>query len=92
MCLALYMCTSVHTRRPLLLGLEEHRRACWANRDKLEHALWGLVQCRLHERVSSLLHHTPEQLAQKTCARPEKSERAPGKGCNLSPGEVPSRP
>lgn len=38
------------------------------------------------------LHHTPEQLAQKTCARPEKSERAPGKGCNLSPGEVPSRP
>lgn len=68
MCLALYMCTSLHTRRPLLLGLEEHRRACWANRDKLEHALWGLVQCRLHERVSSLsASHTRAACTENMC-------------------------
>lgn len=59
-CLALYTGTGVRTCRPLPLDLEEHRRACWPE--------WSLVQCRLHEKVSSLsASHTRATCTENMC-------------------------
>lgn len=77
------MCTSVHTCRPLPLGLEEHRRACRANRDKLARRTCsmgpGAVQASCKGLISFCITHQ-SSLHRKHVQGPKRQRELQTKG------------